>query len=249
MMKEELIYGRQPVREALRSEKRKVEMLFVMEGAQGKIIEEIKQLSQRRKIPWEVKDKVFLEELVGKGANHQGVVLVAQPRIFPSWQEILEKNKVSPEATVVFVDRVEDPVNLGAIIRTAAFFGVEGILISKARTAPLSSPVVRASAGGIEGVDIAQINNFTQVVKKFQEAGFWIVALEADGEKNLWDVDLRGMPLGLVVGGEHTGIRKVVRSLCDVVLKIPSKGVINSLNVAVALGIGIYEVMRQRSTN
>ena len=92
-----------------------------MEGAQGKIIEEIKQLSQRRKIPWEVKDKVFLEELVGKGANHQGVVLVAQPRIFPSWQEILEKNKVSPEATVVFVDRVEDPVNLGAIIRTAAF--------------------------------------------------------------------------------------------------------------------------------
>ncbi|HQE25945.1 MAG TPA: RNA methyltransferase, partial [Candidatus Atribacteria bacterium] len=152
MMKEELIYGRQPVREALRSEKRKAEMLFVMEGAQGKIIEEIKQLSQRRKIPWEVKDKVFLEELVGKGANHQGVVLVAQPRIFPSWQEILEKNKVSPEATVVFVDRVEDPVNLGAIIRTAAFFGVEGILISKARTALLSSPVVRASAGGIEGV-------------------------------------------------------------------------------------------------
>ncbi|HXL02712.1 MAG TPA: TrmH family RNA methyltransferase, partial [Candidatus Atribacteria bacterium] len=79
--------------------------------------------------------------------------------------------------------------------------------------------------------------------------GFWIVALEADGDKDIWDADLRGMPLGLVVGGEHEGIRKVVCSLCDMVLRVPSRGVINSLNVAVALGIGIYEVMRQRSTN
>ncbi|MFY9301848.1 MAG: 23S rRNA (guanosine(2251)-2'-O)-methyltransferase RlmB [Atribacterales bacterium] len=248
-MKEELIYGRQPVREALKSEKRKVKRLFVMEGAQGKIIEDIKQLSQKRKIPWEIKDKSFLEELVGKNVNHQGVVLLAQPRASLTWQEILKKNKTSPEATVVFVDRVEDPANLGTIARTAAFFGVGGILISKARSAPLDSPVVRASAGGIESIDIAQINNFTQVIKEFQKAGFWIVALEADGDKDIWDADLRGMPLGLVVGGEHEGIRRVVRSSCDMVLRIPSRGVINSLNVAVALGIGIYEVMRQRSTN
>jgi 23S rRNA (guanosine2251-2'-O)-methyltransferase len=145
-MKEELIYGRQPVREALKSEKRKVKRLFVMEGAQGKIIEDIKQLSQKREIPWEIKDKTFLEELVGKNVNHQGVVLLAQPRASLTWQEILKKNKTSPEATVVFVDRVEDPANLGTIARTAAFFGVEGILISKARSAPLNSPVVRASA-------------------------------------------------------------------------------------------------------
>jgi len=248
-MKSEIIYGRQPVREALKSEGRKVERLFLMEGAQGKIIEEIKQLSQKRKIPWETKDKSFLENLAGKNVNHQGVVLLAQPRPLPTWQEILDKNKTSPEATVVFVDRVEDPVNLGTIVRTAAFFGVGGVLISKARSAPLNSPVVRASAGGIESVDITQINNFTQVIKEFQAAGFWIVALEEDGDKNLWDVDLRGMPLGLVVGGEHEGVRKIVRSSCDMVLKIPSRGVINSLNVAVALGIGIYEVMRQRSTN
>lgn len=248
-MKLELIYGRQPVREALRSGRRKIDKLFVMEGAQGKIIEEIKQLSQKRKIPWETKNKSFLENLAGKNVNHQGVVLLAQPRGLLTWQEILDKNKNFPEATVVFVDRVEDPVNLGTIVRTAAFFGVEGILISKARSAPLDSPVVKASVGGIESVDIAQINNFTQVIKEFQEQGFWIVALEADGDKNLWDVDLRGMPLGLVIGGEHEGVRKIIRSSCDMVLKIPSGGVINSLNVAVALGIGIYEVMRQRSAN
>lgn len=243
------IYGRHPVFEALRAQKRAFERLLLGKDIQGDIVRRIEGLAQSLGIPIERVDRKVLEELVGKDAVHQGVVLLCGEKVTPSWKEILTKVKGTRDALVLFIDRVEDPRNLGAIIRTAAFFGVHGVIVSKARSAPLDSRVVKAAAGGVEVSDVVQVNNFTEVVRAFQEAGCAIVGLEEDGEVTLWEFDPSPFPVGLVVGGENEGIRRIVRSLCDVVVRIPGSGGVPSLNVSVAAGIAIATLTQRRKTH
>ncbi|MCS7241535.1 23S rRNA (guanosine(2251)-2'-O)-methyltransferase RlmB [Candidatus Caldatribacterium sp.] len=240
------IYGRHPVFEALRAKRRVFERLLLGKNVQGDIIRRIESLAHNLGIPVERVDREVLEELVGEDAVHQGVVLLCGEKMVPSWREILARVKDRQDALVLFVDRVEDPRNLGAIIRTAAFFGVQGIVVSRARSAPLDSRVVKAAAGGIEVSDVVQVNNFTEIVRAFKEAGCTIVGLEEDGEVVLWDFDPGPFPVGLVVGGENAGIRKIVRSLCDVVVRIPGKEGLPSLNVSVATGIAIAAIVQRR---
>ncbi len=240
------IYGRHPVFEALRAQKRTFERLFLGKSTQGDVIRRIESLAQSLGVPVERVDREVLEGLVGKGVAHQGVVLLCGEKAVPSWKELLRRTRDQKDAFVLFVDRVEDPRNLGAIIRTAAFFGVSGVIVSKARSAPLNSRVVKASAGGIETSDVLQVNNFTEVVKAFKEAGFVIAGLEGDGEVSLWEFDPGPFPVGLVVGGENEGIRSIVRSLCDVVVRIPGSGRISSLNVSVASGIAMATILQRR---
>ncbi|MCX7729985.1 MAG: 23S rRNA (guanosine(2251)-2'-O)-methyltransferase RlmB [Candidatus Caldatribacterium sp.] len=240
------IYGRHPVFEALRAKRRVFERLLLGKNVQGDIIRRIESLAHNLGIPVERVDREVLEELVGEDAVHQGVVLLCGEKMVPSWREILARVKGHQDALVLFVDRVEDPRNLGAIIRTAAFFGVRGIVVSRARSAPLDSRVVKAAAGGIEVSDVVQVNNFTEIVRAFKEAGCTIVGLEEDGEVVLWDFDPGPFPVGLVVGGENAGIRKIVRSLCDVVVRIPGKEGLPSLNVSVATGIAIAAIVQRR---
>lgn len=242
----EYIYGRHPVFEALRSRRRAFERLLLGKSVQGELIRRIEDLAAALGVPVERVEREILEDLVGKGAVHQGVVLLCGEREKSSWKDLLEKTQRRRDALVLFVDRVEDPRNLGAIVRTAAFFGIDGVVTSKARSAPLNSRAVKASCGGLETSDVIQVNNFTEVVKAFQKKGFFIVGLEGDGEKTLWEFDPGPFPVGMVVGGENEGIRKIVRSLCDCVVRIPGKGEVPSLNVSVAVGIALYEMVRRR---
>ncbi len=241
----EIIYGRQPVLEALKAGRRQFEKLLIRVGVHGRVITEILRLAEERGVPVEWQEGKSLETLL-HSAHHQGVVLIASSRPSLSWQDLLREVRGNPETVVGFVDRVEDPRNLGAIIRTASFFGFQGLIVSKARTAPVTARGVKASCGGSEFLEVVQVNNFPQVVQAFQEAGFFLIALEEDGERCLWDIEVKNIPVGLVVGGEDRGIRRVVRSRCDFVVRIPRGGVISSLNVSVAFGIGAYEIARQK---
>lgn len=240
------LYGRHPVWEALKAHRRAFECLLVGKGAQGELVQKIESLAQSLGIPVERVGKETIESLVGREAVHQGVVLVFREEEKPSWKDLLRRTREKKGALVLFVDRVEDPRNLGAIIRTAAFFGIDGVVVSKARSAPIDAKAVKASCGGLENVAVIQVNNFAGVVKAFREEGFVIVGMEGEGRKSLWEIDPGPFPLGLVVGGENEGIRKIVRSLCDYLVRIPGGGAINSLNVSVAAGIALYEMVRRQ---
>ncbi|MGQ9622308.1 MAG: 23S rRNA (guanosine(2251)-2'-O)-methyltransferase RlmB [Candidatus Caldatribacteriaceae bacterium] len=242
----EYLYGRHPVWEALKTRRRAFERLLVGKGAQGELIQKIESLAQSLSIPTERVDRETLESLVGREAVHQGVVLVFREGEKPSWKDLLRRTREKKDALVLFVDRVEDPRNLGAVIRTAAFFGIDGVVVSKARSVPIDAKAVKASCGGLESVPVIQVNNFAGVVKAFREEGFVIVGMEREGKKSLWEIDLGPFPLGIVVGGENEGIRKIVRSLCDYLVRIPGGGTINSLNVSVAAGIALYEMVRRQ---
>lgn len=240
------LYGRHPVWEALKARKRVFERLLVGRGAQGELIQKIESLAQSLGIPIERVRRETLESLVGQEAVHQGVVLVFREEEKSSWKDLLQRTKQKKGALILFVDRVEDPRNLGAIIRTAAFFGIDGVVVSKARSAPVDARAVKASCGGLESVTVIQVNNFTEVVRAFREEGFVIVGMEEEGEKSLWEIDPGPFPLGIVLGGENEGIRKIVRSLCDYLVCIPGGGTINSLNVSVVAGIVLYEMVRRQ---
>ncbi len=242
-----VIYGRQSVLEALRAQRRVFQRLILRQGVKGDIIGEILGMAQKLRIPVEWREEEVIRGMVGD-VSHQGVVLLATPRVSPSWQDFLEEVAGDPKALVGFVDRVEDPRNLGAIIRTASFFGFRGLLVSRARTAPLHAQTVKASCGGTEVLDLFQVNNFVGVLRTFKERGFFLVGMEEDASVLLWNIDVKTVPVGLVVGGEDQGIRKLVLSECDFLVKIPSLGSTSSLNVSVAFGIGAYEVIRQKGS-
>ncbi|MEN3187598.1 MAG: 23S rRNA (guanosine(2251)-2'-O)-methyltransferase RlmB [Atribacterota bacterium] len=241
----DLIYGRQSVLEALRAQKRVFERLILRQGVRGEAINKILRMAQKLRIPVEWRSVEHFREMVGEVA-HQGVMLVATSRGSYSWQEFLEKVAGDPQAVVGFVDRVEDPRNLGAIIRTASFFGLPGLIVSRARTTPLDSRTVKASCGGIEFLDLFQVNNFVNVLRTFKERGFFLVGMKEGASVRIWDIDFKSIPIGIIVGGEDQGVRKLVRAECDFLVKIPATGNISSLNVSVAFGVGVYEVIRQK---
>ncbi|MDI9594445.1 MAG: 23S rRNA (guanosine(2251)-2'-O)-methyltransferase RlmB [Atribacterota bacterium] len=241
-----IIYGRNPVKVAMESPRKKPIQLYLQNDIQGEVIIKIIELANRLKIPFIRLDKFAIQKIVGYPAHHQGVVLVYEPLGSPTWKDILTKAKSKKDSLVVFVDSVEDPRNLGAILRTASAFGVDGVITSKAHTAPINSEVIKSSAGELEKVDIAQENNFTGIVKEFRENNFWMVSFEADAEMPLWEMDFSQGSWGIIVGGEDRGVRKIIRSLCDYVVSIPLENMVNSLNVSVAFGVGLYEVIRQK---
>lgn len=245
---EEIVYGRQAVLQALDNPRRSFERLILYKGAQGESIEAILARAQELGVKVEViENKKLFERWVGKDRiAHQGVLLVTRLKKQPTWKDILERVSGDRNAIVAFLDRIEDPRNLGALIRAAAFFGAKGVLISKARTAPLDSSAVKVAAGGFEVLPVVQINNFAGVIKEFKEAGIFVVGLEVGEGQPLWDVDVREVPVALVVGGEDKGIRKLVRSQCDFLAFIPSGGQLTSLNVSVAFGIGMYHLFKQK---
>ena len=241
-----IIYGRNPVIGALESPRKKPLKLYLQKDIQGEVINKIVDLANRLNLPLDRLDKFALQKIAGYQAHHQGVLLVYEPLGNPTWKDILIKAKSKRDSLVVFIDSVEDPRNLGAILRTASAFGVDGVITSKAHTAPINSEVIKASAGEMEKIDIVQENNFTGIVKQFRENNFWMVSFEAAAELPLWKMDFTRGSWGIIVGGEDRGVRKIIRSLCDYVVSIPMENLVSSLNVSVAFGIGLYEVIRQK---
>ncbi len=236
------LYGLNPVREALRS-KRPVKALHVYSG-RHRGVAELKAEAQRRGIPVKTEPADFFDSRFPKG--HQGVAAEVLLKGYVSLAELLAIPGERGEAPFfVVLDQVEDPRNLGAVLRTAEAAGVHGVVIQRRRQAGLGPEASKASAGASEYVAVAAVSNVKHALDEMKEAGIAIAGAEADAEALPWEVGLSG-PLALVIGSEGRGLRRVVRQRCDLVMRLPMRGRVNSLNTSVAAGVLIYEALRQR---
>ena len=236
------IYGLNPVLEAIRAG-RKIRTLYISSSRHGRVSEIIKE-ADTREIPVKISEEKFFECTFKKG--HQGIAADVSPKEYVPLDELLGiplKKKETP--LFVILDCIEDPRNLGAILRVADAAGIHGIVIQSHRSVTLGSEVSKVSAGAVEYVPVSMVANIKHAIYEMKERGITIVGTEANAGRRLWDVDFK-VPLALVIGSEGKGIRKTVNKNCDVLVSLPMQGEINSLNVSVALGIFSYEIMRQR---
>ncbi|PKM79670.1 MAG: 23S rRNA (guanosine(2251)-2'-O)-methyltransferase RlmB [Firmicutes bacterium HGW-Firmicutes-14] len=240
------IAGRNPVLEALKSGAQ-IHRILVAGGAAKGSVNEITARARERGIAVQTVEKKYLDNLAG-GVNHQGVAALVPAREYVEVDDILEVSRQKGEAPFILVlDGIEDPHNLGAIIRTADAAGVHGIIIPKRRAAGLTAAVAKASAGAVEYMPVARVTNLVQAVEKLKEHGCWVAAADMKGEV-LWGNKGLSGPLACVIGGEGRGVSRLLREKCDFLVCIPMKGRVTSLNASVAAAILCYEVLRERET-
>lgn len=241
---EDQIEGRNSVLELLESGK-DINKIFVTRGEKHGSINKILAIAKERKIIVVEKDKKQMEEMAQE-ENYQGVIAIVPPFEYVEIEDILNTAKERQEEPFVLIlDGIEDPHNLGSIIRTAETAGVHGIIIPKRRAASVNSTVNKASAGAVEHMKIARVTNISDSIEELKQAGLWICGTDINAEKYYYNQDLTG-PLGIVIGNEGKGISEKVKKNCDFNVKIPMKGKITSLNAAVSTGIIVYEAVKQR---
>ena len=237
------IYGIHPVLECLKSGARSVEKIYIQKTASSRIVSEIVHLCRQKGIPVRFEPGAYFERQTN-GASHQGVLAVCSAQKYKDIEDIFESLSACP--TLVVLDSIEDPRNLGAIIRTCAASGVEGVILPKDHSTGLTSTVAKTAAGALDHVQVVRVSNLVAAMKEIKEKGIWIVGVESEQKKQYDELDYQ-MPLALVFGNEGKGIRRLVRETCDFLVSIPTPGKIHSLNVSVAAGVVLYEVLRQRS--
>jgi len=243
-MTSELIYGRQSVLEALRASRPLRKILVARESRPSGAVRTILDRAREQNVAVQFVDHRRLDELVR--GHHQGVIALASAKPLASIEQILEAARASGKPPLVLVlDGIEDPANLGAILRTADGAGVHGVIIPKHRAVGLTGTVARTSAGAVEHVPVAQVTNLVQALEELKAAGLWVVGSDPKAAQNLYEVDLP-QALAVVVGGEGKGLGRLVREHCDLLVRLPMQGNISSLNVAVATGIILFEILRQR---
>ncbi|MDC7294116.1 MULTISPECIES: 23S rRNA (guanosine(2251)-2'-O)-methyltransferase RlmB [unclassified Butyrivibrio] len=239
-----IIEGRNAVIEAFRSGK-PVDRLFVLEGCKDGPIQTILREAKKHKdtvVSFVKKER--LDQLSETG-KHQGVLAYAAAYEYAEVEDILEKAKEKGEDPfVIILDNIEDPHNLGAIIRTANLAGAHGVIIPKHRAASLTATVAKASAGAINYTPVAKVTNIAQTIEELKDKGLWFVCADMGGTK-MYDLNLKG-PIGLVIGNEGSGVGRLVKEKCDMIASIPMKGDIDSLNASVAAGVLAFEIVRQR---
>lgn len=241
---DDVLVGRNAVTEALKSG-RGINKLWIASGDREGSVAEIAALAKERGIVVQYVERAKIESLAG-GHRHQGVLAYVAPVPYAELDDILKAAEEKGEAPfLVLLDELEDPHNLGALLRTADATGVHGILIPKRRSVSLNATVAKTSAGAVEYVPVARIGNIAQTLKKLKEEGFWVAGADMDGEKAYYEADLTG-PLVLVVGSEGRGMSRLTKEACDFIVSMPMVGRINSLNASVAGSILMYESMRQR---
>ncbi len=240
---EDKIIGRNPVLEAIKSG-RSIDKILIKKGKyEGSIVPIIKKAKANGIIIQEV-DKAKLDQ-IAEGENHQGIIAYVSAYEYSSVKDILSYAKEKNEPPFVIIcDKITDPHNLGAIIRTANCAGAHGIIIPKRDSAGLNSIVVKTSAGAAEYTRVAKVTNIANTIDDLKKSGMWIAAADMDGEP-MYNIDLKGS-LGIVIGSEGGGISRLVKEKCDFIASIPMKGEINSLNASVAAGVLMYEAVRQR---
>jgi len=217
---------------------------MVATGAHGEIITDIVDRTRARKISLQSVDRRRLDDMA---TNHQGVIAEVAPYVYASLEEIIVATRDTPALPLVLVlDVLQDPQNLGSLLRTAAAAGAQGVVILEHRAVGVTPAVMKAASGAIEQLKIAQVGNISHAIDALKEAGLWAVGLDARADERYDQFDLK-RPLALVVGGEGKGLRPLVRQHCDVVVSLPMPGQIESLNAAVAGSIVIYEALRQRT--
>jgi 23S rRNA (guanosine2251-2'-O)-methyltransferase len=237
------IYGVLPVLEALRAGGRRIERVVIAEGARHERLREVVESARRAGVPVRREPRAALDRLSGK-ANHQGVVAIASAASYADESELL--SKITPETLFVLLDGVEDPHNLGAVIRTAECAGATAVIIPERRAAHVTEVVAKTSAGAVEHVPVARVTNLASFIEQLKKLNVWVVGVESSGEVAYTDYDYTGAT-AVVFGGEGRGLHRLVRERCDVTISIPMRGKVSSLNVSVAVGVVLFEAVRQRA--
>lgn len=237
------IEGRNAVIEAYRAG-RPIDKLFVLDGCQDGPILTIKREAKAKGTPVKFVTKERLDQLSETG-HHQGVIAYAAAYEYAGVEEILENARKKGEPPFLFLlDNIEDPHNLGAIIRTANLAGAHGVIVPKNRAAGLTAVVAKTSAGALNFTPVARVTNLAKTIEELKKEGIWFVCADMGGTQ-MYDLNLTG-PIGLVIGNEGEGVGRLVREKCDMIASIPMKGDIDSLNASVAAGVLSYEIVRQR---
>lgn len=239
------IFGIHPLIEALKGE-RSVERIYIAKGRGGTAVDDLIRLARSRGVPIRFEPREVLDRILG-GSRHQGVIGLAAAKRYVTPQDILDRASLAGEpASILILDGVEDPRNLGAILRTADAAGFHGVIIPQRRASGLTETVAKSSAGALEHVPVACVVNLNQAIEDLKAQGLWIYGLDAKAKKSYLMLDYLH-PLALVAGGEGQGIRRRVLEACDERVHVPMKGRVDSLNVSVTVGVLAYEVLRQRS--
>lgn len=239
-----LVFGVLPVLESLRADARRVEKIYVAEGAREKRLSEIFDLARESGVLVNKTTRENLARMLAADVNHQGVVAVKASASYVAADEILDAAAVESPLLVV-LDGVEDPRNLGAVLRSIEGAGAGGVFIPERRAVGLTETVAKSSAGAVEYVKVAKIPNVNRLIDELKERNIWTIGTSADAEKDYTDWDWT-QPSALILGGEGKGLHRLTAEKCDVLVKIPMHGQIESLNVSVACGVILFEARRQR---
>ena len=241
-----LIIGRKPVLEAINSGE-EIEQVYILYGQQGGIVETIRIAAKKKGIKCNL---IPLDRFrsITNNPNAQGVAAKKSEQKFYQLEEIVSSSKKSLYPLLLILDSIQNTHNVGAIIRTAECCGVDGIIFTKHNSAPINETVVKTSAGAAAYIKLCQVTNLAQALLQLKEEGYWIIGSSlSDDSKVYTEVDYK-IPVALILGNEEKGIRKLTINNCDLLIKIPMMGKIQSLNVSVSAGIILFEILRQRST-
>lgn len=241
-----IIYGKNPVKEALSDSLSGIDEIILNKDTKLDKSSDIVKLAKERGIKVSYVPREALTRLAGT-SSHQGVAARVREFEYSDVPQILKQAKDKGESLLlVILDHIEDPQNLGAIIRTAEFLGAHGVVIPKDRAAPVTPAVNRSSSGAVNHVRIARVVNLSSVIRDLKKNGVWIVGADAASAKSVYNEDFRNLDIALVIGSEGRGLAKSIREACDFLVSIPKSGEVSSLNASVAAGIMLYEIVRQR---
>ncbi|MBF0184763.1 MAG: 23S rRNA (guanosine(2251)-2'-O)-methyltransferase RlmB [Magnetococcales bacterium] len=235
----EIVYGLNPVLALLADGSRVVESVTILKGGHGPRLQEVVDLARQRGLRPHFVERLVLDRLTQRGV-HQGVAARVGLRPQPSFESLLQRLSTLPQAVLLLLDGVEDPRNLGAVLRCAEAFAASAVLLPRDRSAPLSSLAIKAAAGAAERVDVVRVVNLARAIEALQEVGVQVTGLAAEGQQSIRTFAFADK-VALVLGSEGKGLRRLTRDRCDHLLSIPMSGQVGSLNVAVAAGVALYE--------
>jgi len=221
---------------------RALDRIVIARGRHGERVETVVQLARSKSVPVRFEDRLQIDRLAGT-RDHQGIAALAAAKPALELEDLLAAK--TPQGLLVLLDGIEDPHNLGAIVRTALAAGANGVVIPERRAAGLTDTVERASAGALAHLPVARVKNLVRAMEEMKEAGYWLIGLDERAEKKYTEADFSGQ-VGIVLGGEGEGLHELTRKRCDFLVSIPTSGPVRSLNVSVAAGVVLFEVVRQR---
>lgn len=220
--------------------------LYLMQGSRDEVLNQIEAHAKAKGIPINMETRHRMDTMAAT-EKHQGVIAVVEDFQYADLEDLLDiARKKNEPAFILLLDEIEDPHNLGAILRSAEAAGVHGVVIPKHRAAEVNATVIKASAGAAEHVATVKVTNMNETIKRLKDANIWVVGTDGESEKNFYDYDYR-QPVALIIGNEGQGLRRLVKENCDELVKIPMAGKMSSLNASVAAGLVLFEVTRQRT--
>jgi 23S rRNA (guanosine2251-2'-O)-methyltransferase len=222
---------------------RALDRIVIARGRHGERVEAVVQLARSKSVPVRFEDRSQIDRLVGT-REHQGIAALAAAKPALELEDLLAAK--TPQGLLVLLDGIEDPHNLGAIVRTALAAGAHGVIIPERRAVGLTDTVERASAGALAHLPVARVKNLVRAMEEMKEAGYWLIGLDERAEKKYTEADFSGQ-IGIVLGSEGEGLHELTRKRCDFLVSIPTSGPVRALNVSVAAGVVLFEVVRQRS--